>query len=62
MDLLELLLYCQERFGSFEIEAFTRRSIENIAVLRKHGEWIPASAPETASTAPAIAGPTRGPR
>ncbi len=56
VDLLELLLYCQERFGSFEIEAFTRRSIENIAVLRKHGAWSPATAPETASTAPAIAG------
>ena len=55
-DLLELLLYCQERFGSFEIEAFTRRSIENIVVLRKHGAWVPATAPETASTAPAIAG------
>jgi O-antigen biosynthesis protein len=57
VDLLELLLYCQERCGSFEIEAFTRRSIENIAVLRKHGAWVPETAPETGSTAPAIAAP-----
>ena len=56
-DLLELLLYCQERFASFEIEAFTRRSIENIAVLRKHGEWVPGAAPGTAWAPPSTASP-----
>jgi GT2 family glycosyltransferase/SAM-dependent methyltransferase len=37
-DLLELLVHCQERFGTFEIEAVRRRGLENIVVLRKHGE------------------------
>ena len=37
-DLLELMLHCQSRFGTFEIEAIRRRSLENIVVLRKHGE------------------------
>jgi O-antigen biosynthesis protein len=56
-DLLELLLYCQERFGAFDIEAFTRRSIENIAVLRRHGQWVPASSPETTRPVTEVAGP-----
>jgi GT2 family glycosyltransferase/SAM-dependent methyltransferase len=53
-DLLELLLYCQERFGSFELEAFTRRSIENIVVLRNHGEWVPMSRHEAATERPTV--------
>ena len=39
-DLLELMLHCQERFGSFEIEAVRRVGLENIVVLRKHGELV----------------------
>ena len=37
-DLVRLMLHCHERLGSFEIEAVRRRGIENIVVLRKHGE------------------------
>ena len=37
-DLLELMLHCEDRFGGFEIEAFERHGLENIVVLRKHGE------------------------
>ena len=37
-DLLQLVLYCQQRFGTFEVEAIRRRAIENIIVLRKQGE------------------------
>jgi GT2 family glycosyltransferase/SAM-dependent methyltransferase len=44
-DLLELLLHCQERFGTFEIEAVRRRGLENIVVLRKHGELEPVPQP-----------------
>jgi len=43
-DLLELLLDCHERAGSFEIEAFVRRPTESIAVLRKHGDSAPVAA------------------
>jgi len=39
-DLVELMLYCQERLDGFEIEAIRRRSIESIIVLRKHGTPI----------------------
>lgn len=39
-DLLELMLHCQERLGSFEIEAVRRVGLENIVVLRKHGELV----------------------
>jgi SAM-dependent methyltransferase len=39
-DLLELMLHCQRRLGSFEIEAVRRNGLENIVVLRKHGELI----------------------
>ena len=42
-DLLELILHCQWRFGTFEIEAIRRHSIENIVVLRKHGGPIEES-------------------
>ena len=39
-DLLELVLHCQTRLGSFEIEAVRRVGLENIVVLRKHGELV----------------------
>jgi len=39
-DLLELMLHCQERLGSFEIDAVRRVGLENIVVLRKHGELV----------------------
>jgi len=39
-DLLELMLHCHERLGSFEIEAVRRVGLENIVVLRKHGELV----------------------
>jgi GT2 family glycosyltransferase len=66
-DLLDLLLDCQERLDSFEIEAFVRCPMENIAVLRKHrdsttrqvgGETVPlavAPAPEPRDDAPRAA-------
>ena len=37
-DLLEVVLHCQQRLESFEIEAVRRVGLENIVVLRKHGE------------------------
>ena len=38
-EFLELLLHCRRRFAdSFEIEAFARRSLEVVVVLRKAGE------------------------
>jgi SAM-dependent methyltransferase len=38
-EFLELLLHCQRRFAdAFEIEAFARRSIEVVVVLRKAGD------------------------
>ena len=43
-DLLELMLHCHERLGSFEIEAVRRVGLENIVVLRKHGELVAATA------------------
>ena len=49
-DLLRLMLHCQERLASFEIEAVRRVGLENIIVLRKHGELVvkpdPSTAPE----------------
>lgn len=42
-DLVALMLHCHERFGTFEIEAVRRRSLENIVVLRKHGIFTAAS-------------------
>ena len=39
-DLLELMLHCQERLEAFEIEAVRRVGLENIVVLRKHGELV----------------------
>ena len=32
--------HCQRRLGSFEIEAVRRVGLENIVVLRKHGELV----------------------
>ncbi len=37
-DLAELVFHIHERLGTFEVEAIRRRNIENIVVLRKHGE------------------------
>ncbi|MGP0035544.1 MAG: hypothetical protein ACLP4R_13330, partial [Solirubrobacteraceae bacterium] len=43
-DLLELMLDCHERLGSFDIEAVRRVGLENIVILRKDGELpIPES-------------------
>lgn len=39
-DLLELMLHCRTQLGSFEIEAFRRHGMENLVVLRKHGEPV----------------------
>ena len=39
-DLVAMMLHCHERLASFEIEAVRSRSLENIVVLRKHGELI----------------------
>ena len=46
-DLLELMLDCHERLGSFDIEAVRRVGLENIVILRKDGELpIPESPAE----------------
>jgi GT2 family glycosyltransferase/SAM-dependent methyltransferase len=59
-DLVKLLLHCQERFGTFEIEAIRRRSLENIVVLRKHGKLIPRmTTGPTARSSTAEIGSTR---
>ena len=39
-DLMELMLHCHKRLGSFELEAVRRMGLENIVVLRKHGELV----------------------
>ena len=39
-DLLELMLDCHERLGSFDIEAVRRVGLENIVILRKDGDLI----------------------
>ena len=59
-DLAELFFHCQERFRTFEVEAFRRHGIENIFVLRKHGrsaggfvgERTEPARPATATGAP----------
>jgi hypothetical protein len=40
VGLLELPLHCRTRLGSFEIEAVWRSGMENIVVLRKHGDLV----------------------
>lgn len=62
-DLVQLMLHCHERFGTFEIEAVRRRSLENIVVLRKHGtlaDWSPPP-PVAAPPAPPPAPPRARP-
>ncbi len=49
-DLLALLLYCHEELGSFEIEAVRRVGMENIVVLRKHGELAVQHSPAATTT------------
>ena len=53
-DLLELMLHCQERLGSFEIEAVRRAGLENIVVLRKHGELAVEESPAARVTVPQL--------
>jgi GT2 family glycosyltransferase len=62
-DLLELVLHCQERLGSFELEAVRRAGLENIVALRKHGELVvdaalPAVDPPPGDDAPEAVAPT----
>ncbi len=57
-DLVQLMLHCHERFGNFEMEAVRRHEIENIVVLKKHGELVveepsPAPAPAVEQPPPA---------
>jgi SAM-dependent methyltransferase len=57
-DLVELMLHCHERFGNFEMEAVRRHEIENIVVLKRHGELVieepsPAPAPAVEQPPPA---------
>ena len=60
-DLLELMLHCHERFGSFEIEAVRIRSLENIVVLRKHGHLAAAALPAAPPAAPPAVPPDAQP-
>lgn len=39
-DLLELMLACHARLGQFDIEAVRRFGIENLIVMRKHGDVV----------------------
>lgn len=63
-DLVELMLHCHERFGTFEIEAVRRRSLENIVVLRKHAspaDWsppMPVAVPQATAPDPQPAPPS----
>lgn len=68
-DLLELVLHCRQRFGTFEIEAHRRSGLENIIVLRKQGapardDAFPSGqAGDAAPTAaPAQTDPSRAPK
>ena len=49
-DLAALMFHIHQRLGNFEVETIRRRSIENIVVLRKHGE-PPTSEPDPTSIA-----------
>jgi O-antigen biosynthesis protein len=51
-DLLELTLHCHQQLASFEIEAVRRAGIENIVVLRKHGDQVIQESPAAATTVP----------
>ena len=51
-DLLEMVLHCQARLGSFEIEAVRRLGLENIVVLCKHGELVVGELPAPGGAAP----------
>jgi SAM-dependent methyltransferase len=55
-EFLELLLYCRRRFADgFEIEAFARRSLEVVVVLRKAGQLVEPAGPRAATNADTIA-------
>jgi SAM-dependent methyltransferase len=57
-EFLELLIHCQRRFAdSFEIEAFARRSLELVVVLRKAGEVPELADPAPADTPETLAAP-----
>ncbi len=62
-DLTALMFHIHERLGTFEVEAVRRRNIENIVVLRKHGDppapAIPAE-PTQALAEPALEAPLPG--
>jgi SAM-dependent methyltransferase len=62
-DLLQLMLHCQDRLGSFEIEAVRRVGLENIVVLRKHGEQViePSAAAQVAVPMPSHCPPVPDP-
>jgi hypothetical protein len=53
-DLLELILHCDERLGSFELEAVRRLGVENIVVLRKHGELVVEESPAGQAAIPKL--------
>ena len=48
-DLAALMFHIHQRLGNFEVEAIRRRSIENIVVLRKHGDPPTTAEPEPAA-------------
>ena len=55
-EFLELLLHCRRRFdNSFEIEAFARRSLEIVVVLRKAGQLAETAGPPPSGNADTIA-------
>jgi O-antigen biosynthesis protein len=62
-EVLQLILYCRQRFGdAFEVEAIARRSIEVVVVLRKRGSLPePARAPSVAAAAPVKRAPSELP-
>ena len=59
-DLASLMFHIHERLGNFEVEAIRSRGIENIVVLRKHGDppvGAEVSAPAVAQPGHAVAAP-----
>lgn len=55
-EFLELLIHCQRRFvDSFEIEAFARRSLELVVVLRKAGQLAEMAEPGSTSSPDTVA-------
>ena len=54
-DLLEMFMHCRDRFATFELEAVRRSGMENIVVLRKHGQTAESTLTQSDATGTAVA-------